>query len=115
MPLQVVEAVASFGGFSRTHAAQLGTLVHLKSLIYKHSIIVLIFQGTQRKAYKYIRLVLAAGIEPAKPQQAKEGTTCAPLVFNILAMRKAVFCSSLLHLRIFRETQTCNLQKYVRP
>ena len=71
MPLQVVEAVASFGGFSRTHAAQLGTLVHLKSLIYKHSIIILIFQGTQRKAYKNICLMLAAGIEPAKPEQAK--------------------------------------------
>ena len=70
MPLQVVEAVASFGGFSRTHAAQLGTLVHLKSLIYKHSIIVLIFQGTQRKTYN-ICLMLAAGIEPVKPEQAK--------------------------------------------
>nr|DAO69536.1 MAG TPA: hypothetical protein [Bacteriophage sp.] len=34
---------------------QLGTLVHLKrrkSLIYKNSIIILIFQGTQRKVYK---------------------------------------------------------------
>ena len=58
---------------------QPGTLAHLKSLIYKHSIIVLIFQGTQRKAYKYIRLVLAAGIEPAKPEQAKKGTDCTPL------------------------------------
>lgn len=75
-----MEAVASFGGFSRTHAAQLGTLVHLKSLIYKHSIIVLIFQGTQRKAYKYIRLVLAAGIEPAKPEQAKKGADCTPSI-----------------------------------
>lgn len=59
---------------------QLGTLVHLKSLIYKHSIIVLIFQGTQRKAYKYIRLVLAAGIEPAKPEQAKKGADCTPSI-----------------------------------
>lgn len=58
---------------------RLGTLVHLKSLIYKHSIIVLIFQGTQRKAYKYIHLVLAAGIEPAKPEQAKKGADCTPL------------------------------------
>nr|DAU14637.1 MAG TPA: hypothetical protein [Caudoviricetes sp.] len=33
---------------------QLGTLVHLKSLIYKHSIVILIFQGTQIKAYKNI-------------------------------------------------------------
>ena len=62
---------------------QLGTLVHLKgvkSLIHKHSIIVLIFQGTQRKAYKYIRLVLAAGIEPAKPEQAKKGADCTPSI-----------------------------------
>ena len=73
MPLQVVEAVASFEESTRTHAAQLGTLVHLKSLMYKHSIIILFFQGTQRKAYKYIHLMLAAGIEPAKPQQAKKG------------------------------------------
>ena len=51
---------------------RLGTLVHLKSLIYKHSIIILFFQGTQIKVYKYI-LMLAAGIEPAKPQQAKKG------------------------------------------
>ena len=49
---------------------RLGTLVHLKSLIYKHSIIVLIFQGTQRKTYN-ICLMLAAGIEPVKPEQAK--------------------------------------------
>ena len=82
MPLQVVEAVASSGRYTRTHAAQLGTLVHLKNLIYKHSIIVLIFQGTQRKAYKYIRLVLAAGIEPAKPQQAKKGADCAPCLIG---------------------------------
>lgn len=70
MPLQVVEAVASSGRYTRTHAARLGILLHLKrrkSLIYKHSIIVLIFQGTQRKAYKYIRLMLAAGIGPVKP------------------------------------------------
>lgn len=59
--------------------------------------------------------MLAARIEPVKPQQVKKGADCTPLVFNILAMRKAVFCSSLLHLRIFRETQTCSLQKYVRP
>lgn len=75
-----MEAVASFGGFSRTHAAQLGTLVHLKSLIYKHSIIVLIFQGTQIKAYKNICLMLAVGIEPTKPQQAKKGADCTPLI-----------------------------------
>lgn len=42
-----------------------------KSLIYKNSIIILIFQGTQRKAYKYIYLMLAAGIEPAKPKRAQ--------------------------------------------
>lgn len=61
---------------------RLGTLVHLKgvkSLIYKHSIVVLIFQGTQRKAYKNICLMLAAGIEPAKPEQAKKGADCTPL------------------------------------
>ena len=60
---------------------QLGTLVHLKgakSLIYKLSIIILIFQGTQRKAYKYM-LMLAAGIEPAKPKHAKKGVDCTPL------------------------------------
>lgn len=48
---------------------RLGTLVHLKgvkSLIYKHSIVVLIFQGTQRKAYKNIYLMLAAGIETTR-------------------------------------------------
>ena len=61
---------------------QLGTLVHLKgvkSLIYKHSIIILIFQGTQRKAYKNICLMLAVGIEPTKPQQVKKGADCTPL------------------------------------
>ena len=66
-----MEAVASFGGFSRTHAAQLGTLVHLKgvkSLIYKHSIIILFFQGTQRKAYKNICLMLVAGIEDTQAE-----------------------------------------------
>ena len=52
---------------------RLGTLVHLKSLIYKHSIIILNYQGTQRKAYKNICLMIAAGIKPAKPQQAKKG------------------------------------------
>lgn len=60
---------------------RLGTLVHLKgtkSLIHKHSIIILFFQGTQIKAYKNI-LMLAAGIEPTKPQQAKKGATCTPL------------------------------------
>nr|DAW51924.1 MAG TPA: hypothetical protein [Bacteriophage sp.] len=30
MPLQVAEAVASSGEFTRTHTARLGTLVHLK-------------------------------------------------------------------------------------
>lgn len=61
---------------------QLGTLVHLKRrkrLIYKHSTIILIFQGTQRKAYKYM-LMLAAGIGPAKPEQAKKGADCTPLI-----------------------------------
>ena len=93
MPLQVVEAVASFGGFSRTHAAQLGTLVHLKSLIYKHSIIILIFQGTQIKAYKNICLMLAAGIEPAKPEQAKKGAICTPLKLNItkIALHSCIY------------------------
>nr|DAE56228.1 MAG TPA: hypothetical protein [Bacteriophage sp.] len=46
-----------------------------KSLIHKHSIIILIFQGTQRKAYKNICLMLAAGIEPtrthSKPKRAQ--------------------------------------------
>jgi hypothetical protein len=82
MPLQVVEAVASSGEFNRTHAAPTGytcTPKKAQSLIYKHSIIILFFQGTQRKAYKYIRLVLAAGIEPAKPEQAKKGADCTPL------------------------------------
>lgn len=82
MPLQVVEAVASSGESTRTHAAPIGytcTPKRRKSLIYKHSIIILFFQGTQRKAYKYIRLVLAAGIEPAKPEQAKKGADCTPL------------------------------------
>lgn len=32
MPLQVVEAVASSGESTRTHAARLGTLVHLKGV-----------------------------------------------------------------------------------
>ena len=79
MPLQVVEAVASSGRYTRTHTAPTGALVHLKSLIYKHSIIILIFQGTQRKAYKNICLMLAAGIKPAKPEQAKKGADCTPL------------------------------------
>ena len=57
---------------------QPGTLVHLKSLIYKHSIIILIFQGTQRKAYKNICLMLAAGIEPVKPEQAKRAQIVRP-------------------------------------
>lgn len=62
---------------------RLGTLVHLKglkSLIHKHSIVVLIFQGTQRKAYKNICLMLAAGIEPTKPKQTKKGADCTPLI-----------------------------------
>ena len=82
MPSQVVEAVASSGRYTRTHAVPTGytcTPKRRKSLIYKHSIVILIFQGTQRKAYKYIRLVLAAGIEPAKPEQAKKGADCTPL------------------------------------
>ena len=73
---------------------RLGTLVHLKSLIYKHSIIVLIFQGTQRKAYKYIRLVLAAGIEPVKPEQAKRAQP-APLKYIYLF----IYYSLLLFLK----------------
>ena len=55
---------------------QLGTLVHLKgakSLIYKHSIIILFFQGTQIKAYKNIYLMLAAGIEPARTHSKQKG------------------------------------------
>lgn len=88
-----MEAVASFGGFSRTHAAQLGTLVHLKSLIYKHSIIVLIFQGTQRKAYKYIRLVLAAGIEPTRTHSKQKGRRLYALkITKILYIRR--FCGN---------------------
>lgn len=82
MPLQVVEAVASSGESTRTHAAPIGytcTPKRCKSLIYKHSIIILIFQGTQRKAYKNICLMLAVGIEPTKPQQVKKGADCTPL------------------------------------
>ena len=82
MPLQVVEAVASSGESTRTHAAPIGytcTPKRRKSLIYKHSIVILIFQGAQRKAYKNICLMLAAGIEPAKPEQAKKGADCTPL------------------------------------
>lgn len=55
MPLKVVEAVAGSGRYTRTHAAPIGytcTPKRRKSLIHKHNIIVLIFQGTQRKAYK---------------------------------------------------------------
>lgn len=52
----------------------------MKSFIYKHSIIILFFQGAQTKAYKNIYLMLAAGIEPAKPQQAKKGADCTPLI-----------------------------------
>lgn len=59
---------------------RLGTLVHLKSLIHKHSIVALIFQGTQTKAYKNICLMLAAGIEPVKPEQAEKGADCTPLI-----------------------------------
>lgn len=83
MPLQVVEAVASSGEFNRTHAAPTGytcTPKKAQSLIYKHSIIILIFQGTQRKAYKNICLMLAAGIEPVKPEQAEKGADCTPLI-----------------------------------
>ena len=75
MSLQVVEAVASSGRYTRTRAAPTGYTgtpkTGIKSLIYKHSIIILFFQGTQIKAYKNICLMLAAGIEPVKPQQAK--------------------------------------------
>lgn len=31
-------------------------------------------------------LMLAAGIEPAKPQQAKKGATCTPLKANSLIL-----------------------------
>lgn len=83
MPLQVVEAVAGSGRYTRTRAAPTRYTCTpkkgIKSLMYKHSIIVLIFQGTQRKAYKYICLMLAAGTEPVKPQQAKKGADCTPL------------------------------------
>lgn len=71
MPLQVVEAVASSGESTRTHAAPIGytcTPKRRKSLIYKHSIIVLIFQGTQRKAYKNICSMLVAGIEDTQAE-----------------------------------------------
>lgn len=80
MPLQVVEAVASSGESTRTHAAPTEytcTPKRRKSLIYKHSIIVLIFQGTQRKTYN-ICLMLAAGIEPVKPEQAKRAQPVRP-------------------------------------
>lgn len=83
MPLQVVEAVASSGRYTRTHAAPTGyTCIPKKAqkALYKHSIIILIFQGTQRKAYKNICLMLAAGIEPVKPEQAEKGADCTPLI-----------------------------------
>lgn len=82
MPVELLEAVASSGELPERTPPRLGTLVHLrrcKSLIYKHSIIILIFQGTQRKAYKNICLMLAAGIEPVRTKQAKKGATCTPL------------------------------------
>lgn len=56
MPVELLEAVASSGELPERTPPRLGTLVHLrgcKSLIYKHSIIILFFQGTQIKAYKY--------------------------------------------------------------
>ena len=58
MPLQVVEAVAGSGRYTRTHVTATGYTCTpkkgIKSLIHKHSIIILIFQGTQIKVYKYI-------------------------------------------------------------
>ena len=58
MPLQVVEAVAGSGRYTRTHAAPAGYTCTpkkgIKSLIHKHSIIILIFQGTQTKLYNNI-------------------------------------------------------------
>lgn len=83
MPVELLEAVVSSGESTRTRAAPTGytcTPKKRKSLIYKHSIVVLIFQGTQRKAYKNICLMLAAGIEPVKPEQAKKGADCTPLI-----------------------------------
>lgn len=93
MPLQVVEAVARSGRYAKTHAAPTGYTCTPKSLIHKHSIIILIFQGTQRKAYKNICLMLAAGIEPAKPQQAKKGAICTPLKLNItkIALHSCIY------------------------
>lgn len=85
MPLQVVEAVASSGEFNRTHAAPTGytcTPKKAQSLIYKHSIIILFFQGTQIKAYKNICLMLAAGIESIKTRQAKKGADCTPFALK---------------------------------
>ena len=78
MSLKVVEAVASSGRYTRTHATATGYTCTpkkgIKSLIYKHSIIILVFQGTQRKAYKNICLMIVAGIKPArnhsKPKRA---------------------------------------------
>ncbi len=87
MPLQVVEAVASFGGFSRTHAAPIGYTCTPKSLIYKHSIIILIFQGTQRKAYKNICLMLAVGIEQAKRAQPVHSPKANSLILFLSASK----------------------------
>lgn len=87
MPVELLKAVASSGELPERTPPRLGTLVHLrgcKSLIYKHSIIILIFQGTQRKAYKNICLMLAAGIEPVRTKQAKKGADCTPLIIEKL-------------------------------
>lgn len=75
MPVELLKAVASSGELPERTPPRLGTLVHLrgcKSLIYKHSIIILIFQGTQRKAYKYANA--SAGIEPTQsPKKCQKG------------------------------------------
>ena len=83
MPLQVVEAVASSGRYTRTHAVPTGytcTPKRRKSLIYKHSIIILIFQGTQRKAYK--NMLNACGWNRANQTTAsqKGRNLCAPCI-----------------------------------
>lgn len=81
--MQVVEVSPTLENIPERTPPRLGTLIHLKgvkSLIHKYGIVVLIFQGTKRKAHKNICLMLAAGIEPAKPQQAKKGADCTPLI-----------------------------------
>lgn len=61
-------------------------------VLYKHNIIVLIFQGTQRKAYKYANA--SAGIEPTQsPKKRQKGRNLYALkITKILYIRR--FCGS---------------------